>query len=109
MRLEKVRLAAEPTFDADLKLGLGPNFEDGFLYNTADITRHDRTRLGFLPELSLKAGYQPFDWLRGSIGYDYAYFYNCARPAVITVFRWASSVGPTRSSSSLYLETTSSE
>ncbi len=58
----------------------GYTSEGGLLAAPGQNGRHTRNRVGFIPEVNLKVGYQFSTWLRGYVGYDALMLVNAARP-----------------------------
>ena len=87
--------------DADIKVAIGPNFQDiastgtatsftpgggsrttlgGLLTGPDDLETKHRTRVSVVPEVNLKLGYELTSWWRVYFGYDGLYMQHFARP-----------------------------
>jgi Putative beta barrel porin-7 (BBP7) len=56
----------------------------GLFAGPSDLGNHGRNRLAFLPELTVKVGYDVTDWFRLFVGFDTLYVSNVVRPSLVT-------------------------
>jgi len=61
-------------------LGAVQFFPGGYLAQPTNIGRFNEDRFAVVPEVSLRVGWRPFDWLSASVGYSFLYISSVARP-----------------------------